>query len=278
MSSALKGPDSAIPIVEKFFNAAALETLHTLQPQVTGTKIANLWKMVTSGHESGLASCDAYHQEPFFAPMPSLNDDFEIYVGIVIPHDKASDDKVQIVSGTPMKRLCDVIDGAPLLYSDFMSCDNGNPGFIKFSRALKALEDAPLGMRKYDFAVIHPGVIRIKVHYTQPMYNVKGKLEENEMHVVGAKVATIDIVSNGLEIAKVSGDLESNAPGALSLVLSNPMLTTMQSASLDKVELRPYLKAAHYLLDNAEELKSDAATSSHIEVASSHIEVISDQE
>ena len=64
--SAQPRSDSAIPIVEKFFNADALETLNALQPQVTGTKIANLWKMVTSGHESGLASCDAYHQEPFF--------------------------------------------------------------------------------------------------------------------------------------------------------------------------------------------------------------------
>jgi hypothetical protein len=249
--SAQPRSDSAIPIVEKFFNAKALETLHALQPQITGTKIANLWKMVTSGHESGLASCDAYHQEPFFAPMPSRNDDFDIYVGIVIPHNKASDDKVQNVNGTPMKRLCDVIDGAPLLYSDFMSCDNGNPGFVKFSQALKALENAPLGMRKYDF-VIHPGVIRIKVHHTQPMYLVQGKLQENEMHVVGAKVATIEIVSNGLEIAKVSGDLESNS---LSLVLSNPMLEAIKSASLDKDELRPYLRAAHYLLDKAEEMK-----------------------
>ena len=249
--SAQPRSDSAIPIVEKFFNAKALETLQTLQPQVTRTKIANLWKMVTSGHESGLASCDAYHQEPFFAPMPSQDDTDDICVGIVIPHNHAGDDKVQIVEGTPMKRLCDVIPEAPRLYSEFMTCDKGNPGFRHFSQALKALDNAPLGMRKFDF-VIEQGVIRFKVHHTQPMYCVQGKLIRNEMHVDGAKVATIEIVSNGLEIAKVSGDLESNS---LSLVLSNPMLEAIKSASLDKDELRPYLRAAHYLLDKAEEMK-----------------------
>ena len=247
--------ESGIPIVDQFFNPKYLEILHKLRPQVTKTKIANLWKMLTSGHESGFGSCDAYHQEPFFALMPSQNDTFDIYAGIVIPHNNASDDTVQIVEGTPMKRLCDVIGGAPLLYSDFMKCDNGNPGFRRFSAKLKALENAPLGMRKYDF-VIDLGVIRFKVHHTQPMYCVQGKLQKNEMHVVGAKVATIEIVSDGLEIAKVSGDLKSNS---LSLVLSNPMLEAIKSASLDKDELRPYLKAAHYLLDKAEEEALDKA-------------------
>ena len=243
--------ESGIPIVDQFFNPEYLEILHKLRAQVTKTKIANLWDMMTSGHESGFGSCDAYYQEPFFAPMPSQDDTYDICVGIVIPHNHAGDDKVQIVEGTPMKRLCDVIPGAPRLYSEFMTCDKGNPGFRHFSQALKALDNAPLGMRKFDF-VIEQGVIRFKVHHTQPMYCVQGKLIRNEMHVDGAKVATIEIVSNGLEIAKVSGKLESSS---LSMVLSNPMLESIKSASLDKDELRPYLRAAHYLLDKAEELK-----------------------
>ena len=247
--------ESAIPIVEEFFNADALRTLHKLQAQITGTKIADLWKMVTSGQESGFGSCDAYHQEPFFAPMPDQNDTFDICVGIVFPHNNAGDDKVRIIEGTPMKRLCDVIPDAPRLYSDFMTCDEGNPGFHRFSKALKALENAPLGLRKYDF-VIDLGVIRFKVHHTQPMYCVQGKLQKNEMHVVDAKVATIEIVSDGLEIAKVSGDLKSNS---LQLVLSNPMLEAAKSASLDKDALRPYLKAAHHLLNKTEEKALDKA-------------------
>ena len=247
--------ESAIPIVDKFFNAKALGILHELRAEVTGAKIANLWKMLTSGQESGFGSCDAYYQEPFFAPMPSQNDTYDIYAGIVIPHNNASDDTVQIVEGTPMKRLCDVIGGAPLLYSDFMKCDNGNPGFRRFSAKLKALENAPLGMRKYDF-VIDLGVIRFKVHHTQPMYCVQGKLQKNEMHVIDAKVVTIEIVSECLEIAKVSGDLKSNC---LQLVLSNPMLESVKSESLDKDALRPYLKAAHHLLNKTEEEALDKA-------------------
>ena len=247
--------ESGIPIVDQFFNPKYLEILHKLRPQVTKTKIANLWDMMTSGHESDFGSCDAYNQEPFFAPMPSQDDTGDICVGIVIPHNQAGDEKVQIVEGTPMKRLCDVIVGAPLLYSDFMKCDNGNPGFRRFSAKLKALENAPLGMRKYDF-VIDLGVIRFKVHHTQPMYCVQGKLQKNEMHVIDARVVTIEIVSDSLEIAKVSGDLKSNC---LQLVLSNPMLESVKSESLDKDALRPYLKAAHHLLDKTEEEALDKA-------------------
>jgi hypothetical protein len=249
--------ESAIPIVAGFFNAKALGILQELRAEVTGTKIANLWAMLTSGDESGFGSCDAYCEEPFFAPMPSQNDTFDIYAGIVIPHNNASDDSVRFVEGTPMKRLCDVIVGAPLLYSDFMKCDNGDPGFRLFSAKLKALENAPLGMRKYDF-VNDLGVIRFKVHHTQPMYCVQGTLQPNEMHVVDAKVATIEIVSDGLEIAKVSGDLKSNS---LHLVLSNPMLDAAKSAYLDKDALRPYLKAAHHLLSKTEEEALDKAAS-----------------
>ena len=76
------------------------------------------------------------------------------------------------------------------------------------------------------------------------------------MHVVGAKVATIEIVSDNLEIAKVSGNLKSKS---LSLVLSNPMLDAAKSATLDKDELRPYLAKAHYLLSKTEEEALDKA-------------------
>ena len=247
--------ESGIPIVDQFFNPEYLEILHKLRPQVTKTKIANLWDMVTSGHESDFSRCDAYHQEPFFAPMPSQDDTDDICVGIVIPHNQAGDEKVQIVEGTPMKRLCDVIPGAPRLYSEFMTYDKGNPGFRHFSQALKALDNAPLGMRKFDF-VIEQGVIRFKVHHTQPMYCVQGKLISNEMHVDGAKVATIEIVSDNIEIAKVSGNLKSNS---LSLVLSNPMLGAVKSETLNKDELRPYLQAAHYLLTKTQEKALDQA-------------------
>ena len=218
-----------IPVATQFFNGEVAEKLTN---KVKLDEVTKYFAKVLN-HDFAVFNFTA---EVFFVPMPM---DDKIAVGILNPDDPAAHD----LFGVKVTPLTYLVDNAPTTWKDFMSCDEGNPGFGKFTGIIKALESPPLHMKKYDIALEDGTPLRFKVHSLQPYLNLGGQLVKNDMLVDGGLVCTVEIMNEGLEFAKVSGLQAGKTPV---LVPSNPAMKRVVSEDVDIAQLKPYLKDAHY--------------------------------